>query len=275
MFEIKLKKRLSGTGGDFDLNLNLSIVEDDFISLFGPSGSGKTTVLRCIAGLTDPDEGFIKFGNKVWFDSAKKINLTPQERNVGLVFQEYALFPHFTVRENLEYALDKGQDRKIIDELLYISDLKELSDSKPQRLSGGQKQRLALARAFVRKPSILLLDEPMCALDRSTRRKIQIEILKLYKRYNIPIIIVSHDMTDVFKLAQKTVMLENGKIMNSGTFSEMFNKESDRKSEFVGEIISVQKNNGIYIFTILVNENLIKLSVSDNEIENINTSQKS
>ena len=275
MFEIRLRKRLSGTEGDFDLELDLSIGDSEFISFFGPSGSGKTTILRCLAGLTDPDEGFIKCGDTIWYDSTKKINLSPQKRNVGLVFQEYALFPHFTVKENLEYALEKNQkSKKIIDELLEISELKELSDRKPEKLSGGQKQRLALARAFVRKPSILLLDEPMSALDRTTRKKIQNEILKLYQRFDVPVIIVSHDMCEVFRMAKKVILLNRGKITRSGSFSAIFESEEEGKtSEFLGEIISVQKAKSTYIFTILVEGRIIKLSASDNEIENIDPSR--
>ena len=147
--------------GKESLALDLNIAKGEFIALFGRSGAGKTTFLRILAGLTQPQEGYIEVGGEVWYDSRKKINLRVQQRRTGFVFQESSLFPHMTVRENLEYACDDDNAAGSIREWIDILGLKGLEGQKPDKLSGGQKQRAALARALVNRPKILLLDEPL------------------------------------------------------------------------------------------------------------------
>ena len=166
MLEVNMKKRLS----HFDLEVEFS-VRDEILVLFGPSGSGKTTILHTIAGLTQPDEGLIKLGDKSYFDG-KTSALSVQERNVGVLFQDYALFPHMTVGKNIKYGMKrKDEDRSlVVDQLLHVLGIQQLLSKFPHQISGGEKQRVALARALATEPSVLLLDEPLSALDRNTYR---------------------------------------------------------------------------------------------------------
>ncbi len=171
------------------LDVEFTIQEGELVTLYGPSGAGKTTVLRMLCGLSTPDEGRISVRGQPWLDSAKKINLKPQHRDIGIVFQDYALFPNLTVKENLRYALKKDQPDAIVNELLEMMELTNLYDKKPELLSGGQRQRVALARAIVRKPRILLLDEPMSALDTALRVKIQDYILRVHEQFKLTTIL--------------------------------------------------------------------------------------
>ncbi len=216
MIELSLRKRLFSSSGHMELDVNLSIKEGHLVALYGPSGAGKTTLLRMICGLMSPDTGTIKVNGVVWYDSTAGLNLKPQDRNVGIVFQDYALFPNMTVRGNLLYALRKDQSPLIVDELLELMELSSLEGKKPALLSGGQQQRVALARAIVRQPKILLLDEPMSALDTNLRVKIQDYILKAHRQYNLTTILVSHDIIEVIRLSNYTYLMENGCISNEG-----------------------------------------------------------
>lgn len=226
MIEITIKKKLFAGGGDMQLNVELAINPGELVTLYGPSGAGKTSILRMLCGLSAPDEGRISVQGEVWFDSAKKINIKPQQRNVGIVFQDYALFPNMTVRQNLEYALEKKQPPVIVDELLELMELANLHDKKPEVLSGGQRQRVALARAIVRKPRILLLDEPMSALDTTLRLKIQDYILKVHELYRLTTILVSHDILEVIRLSKHVFLIDHGKIVNQGTPTAMLPTQS-------------------------------------------------
>ena len=207
MIRIRLKKKLFTADGPLALDVDFECAQGSFVSLFGKSGSGKTTILRMIAGLTEPSEGFIQVEDEIWLDTSKKIHLPPHKRKLGFVFQDYSLFPHMTVRENLEFALGSPQDREMIEELLDIMHLKELEGRKPENLSGGQRQRVALARAVLRRPKIFLLDEPLAALDTSIRLKLQDEILKIYERFGATTLLVSHDLSEVFKLSRQVFVL--------------------------------------------------------------------
>jgi molybdate transport system ATP-binding protein len=216
MIEVSIKKRLLASKGYMHLDVDFEINTGQLVTLYGPSGAGKTTILRMLCGLAVPDEGSIKVSGETWFDSTSRINIKPQVRNVGIVFQDYALFPNMTVKENLEYALEKNQAPAIVRELLDLMELSTLADQKPAVLSGGQQQRVALARAIVRKPRILLLDEPMSALDTTLRLKIQDYILKAHRQYNLTTILVSHDIIEVVRLSQHVFLIENGLIVNQG-----------------------------------------------------------
>ena len=152
MIELSFIKKLKSSSGEMILDVELSLEEGQLVTLYGKSGAGKTTLLLVLAGLLRPEKGHIKVGNEIWTDTEKNIQLAAQKRNVGFVFQEYALFPNMTIRENLLFALSKGQSEKIVDHLVDIIDLGQLQDRKPTTLSGGQKQRVALARALVKKP---------------------------------------------------------------------------------------------------------------------------
>ena len=208
--------------GTVALDLSLRIEAGAITVLTGPSGAGKTTLLRLIAGLVKPQAGRIAFGKEVWLDTQDSVFLTPQQRKAGLVFQDYALFPHLTVRQNLTFALKKGEDPTRVDELLREVELTQLADQKPHRLSGGQQQRVALARALVLQPRLLLLDEPLSALDRSMRHRLQGYLASLHQRYQLTVVLVTHDLAEIFRLADQVVELDAGKIIRQGTPGEVF-----------------------------------------------------
>jgi molybdate transport system ATP-binding protein len=174
-----------------------------------------------IAGLLSPDHGSIKVDGQTWFNSDARINLPPQQRNIGIVFQDYALFPNMTVRGNLEFALSRDQDGSIVDELLEISQLTNLQHKRPTFLSGGQKQRVALTRALVRRPQLLLLDEPLSSLDSRMRETLQDYIAGFHTRFGLTTILVSHDFLEVRKLAGRVLLLENGSIIRDCSPDEM------------------------------------------------------
>jgi molybdate transport system ATP-binding protein len=210
MIRIDFEKKLNGADGSFTLKVDTTIAKGELITLYGPTGSGKSSVLRMLAGLLKPDRGLIKVEGATWVDTANKISLAPQHRDIGMVFQDYTLFPNMTVRENLEYALSDNQDHGIVDELLEVSHLANLQGSRPLLLSGGQKQRVALARALVRKPKILLLDEPLSALDSKMRATLQDYILDFHKQFDLTTILVSHDLPEILKMSKHVLLLENG-----------------------------------------------------------------
>ncbi|MFA6179329.1 MAG: ATP-binding cassette domain-containing protein, partial [Candidatus Methylopumilus sp.] len=232
-----INKRLHGTDGEFRLDATLEVAEGEFVALFGPSGVGKTTLLRCLAGLDLPEQGNIVINGETWLDTTARINLPPQQRHVGYMFQDYALFPNMTVRGNLEFALRKGSDKKRIDELLALMDLGELQQRKPETLSGGQKQRVALARSLASEPRLLLLDEPFSALDATMRVRLHDEILRLQRHFGITTIIVSHDVGEVYKLASRVLIMESGRIVQQGSPHDVFSAgQTSGKFRFTGEV---------------------------------------
>lgn len=257
MIVVRIKKNLIGVNGKFQLEVDFKIEKGEFLAIFGKSGSGKTTILRSIAGLETPDEGYIEFDGKVYFDSKRKINLPPQHRNIGFVFQSYALFPNMTVYQNLMFA---NNDKKKIEEILKVVELKELRDRYPHQLSGGQQQRVALARALVRNPDILLLDEPLSALDQEIRLRLQDEIKSVQKKLGITTILVSHDKSEVFRLAERVILLEEGKIKKTGTPRDVFiDKNISGKFSFIGEVIDIKEDDVIKIATIDINGDLVEV----------------
>ncbi len=276
MLEFSFTKKLNFSDGNSILSVTDSINRGEITTLFGPSGSGKTSILRMIAGFTKPDAGFLKFDDVAWFDSQKKINLEIQKRNIGFVFQDFALFPNMTVKENLVFALHEGQTGKLVKEVIDLVELGELKDRKPNTLSGGQKQRIALARAVIRKPSILLLDEAFSALDDSYRERMQDYILRIKSMFNPAIIMVSHDVSEVQRLSNKVIKLENGKIVARGTFMDVFSSTSDfsGKFKFIGKIISIEKEDIVNIVTLLIGSELVNVVASDSDLVEISVGDK-
>ena len=209
-------------------------------TLFGPSGCGKTTILRCLAGLERPNEGVIQAGPETWFDSTRRICQTPQQRNVGFLFQDYALFPHLSVKENIQFGLDratrKERDRRSA-EMIELFELRGLEHRRPHQISGGQQQRVALARVLVRQPGLLLLDEPLSALDSTLRDQLRNELRRLLVRLQIPAIIVTHDRTEAIALSECLVVMEQGKILQSGTVAQVVNRPENLA---VARIIGVE-----------------------------------
>jgi molybdate transport system ATP-binding protein len=199
----------------FRLELELELRRET-VALVGPSGAGKSSVLRAIAGLLQPEQGRIAAGDDVWFDSAANVDVPPERRSVGLVFQEYALFPHMTVGENVAYA---GPQR--VDELLELLAITPLRDARPGELSGGERQRVALARALARDPAVLLLDEPLAALDAHTRARVRAELGDILARLRLPTLLVTHDFQDAAALAPRIGVLVEGRIVQDGTAPEL------------------------------------------------------
>ena len=226
MIKALLNKKLRGAAGAMDLELELSIAEGSFNALFGPSGAGKTSTLRMISGFMRPDSGLITTNGHSWFNSKEKINIKPGKRNIGFVFQNLALFPNMSVLENMRYAAGKNQDETLFKELLEVSELGSLADQKSAELSGGQQRRAALIRAIAQQPDLLLLDEPFSGIDNQTRLRLQDYLADLHQRFKFTVILVSHDIAEVCKLAENIWQIEEGKIIKSGTAAQIFGLNS-------------------------------------------------
>jgi len=220
-------------------NLNVTILESSFVSLLGPSGCGKTTLLRCLAGLAHPTAGQITQGSTVFFDSQKNVKLNPEKRNLGFVFQNYALWPHMTVFENIAYPLkikkvDKLTIENKVQELTQKMDIDHLHLRLPKEISGGQQQRVALARSLVTKPKLLLLDEPLSNLDASLRDNMRKEIKKIQKETGITCILVTHDWKDASSLSDRVIILNKGSIEQDDSVQ---NIEQNPATDFVKSLI--------------------------------------
>ena len=253
-------------------DISLEVQEGEFCSLLGASGSGKTTLLRVIAGFESPDKGSLEI-------NGRNLNSLPiANRNIGMVFQNYALFPHMSVRENVAFGLEMQKLKKIdintrVNEALKLVDLRNEATRFPNQLSGGQQQRVALARAIVIKPSLLLMDEPLGALDKNLRKEMQAQIKELHKNINATIIYVTHDQEEAMYLSDRIVLLDQGKIIQSGTCKELYSSPKNRMvANFLGECNFIKLKDGRNItirpesFEVLdrkTNENGIEVTVRD------------
>jgi molybdate transport system ATP-binding protein len=202
------------------LDVAFRVEPGELLALVGHSGSGKTTVLRTIAGLWRPQSGRVRVEGRTWLDTAGGVNLPPHQRRIGIVFQNYALFPHMSAAQNVMAAMD-APDRKEAERLLDLVNLHGLSDRRPAQLSGGQQQRVAVARALARRPQALLLDEPFSAVDRATREKLHAEIIALRAHLRMPVVLVTHDMNEAQLLADRMAVIERGQVVREGTTAEV------------------------------------------------------
>jgi len=277
MIRIECRKQLVSATGGLQLNVQMQIERAAFVTLFGPSGAGKTTLLRMLAGLTHPDSGVIEVAGEVWFDSDKRIALPPQQRLLGLVFQDYALFPNLTVAENVAYALDKSQTHQLA-RLIELSGLSALQDRLPANLSGGQKQRVALARALARvlsgrvddKSPLLLLDEPLSALDATLRTQLQDELLALHREFGLTTIMVSHDMAEVFKLSQQVFVIEAGTVIRSGSPSAVFlQQQLQGQLQLQAQVLAIRKEDVVFILSLLVGQDIVEIIAAQDDIESL------
>ncbi len=274
MIQLKLEKKLSAANGIMNLTIDTTIQKGELIAIYGESGAGKTSILRMLAGLLTPDKGTIIVNNHTWF-TTKKTHLKPQDRKIGFVFQDFALFPNMSVRENLLFALDKGQNTNIVEELINVIELTELQHAKPNQLSGGQKQRVALARALVQKPEILLLDEPLSGLDNTMRSKLQSYLLLIHKKYSLTTIIVSHSPSEIVKLCNRVLVLKNGKIANEGTPLDIFNKNTSTSNfEFTSEVLKIEKESNNHFITIAIGINFTKIQIDTAIAEKLQVGDK-
>lgn len=219
-FSLRLKKKF----GNFLLDVSWEM-DNELLVLFGPSGAGKSLTLQMIAGLIEPDEGFIHSGKKTLFDRASAINIPPQKRSLGYVFQDRVAFPHMTVKENISYGLTNGhkpdKERKVC-EMIELFHLEGVAQKYPGEISGGQKQRVTLARALIGRPDALLLDEPFSALDSTLRTEMRTLVRYIRQRFNTPIIMVTHDIQEAYSMADKVVVYASGRIAQAGTPTEIF-----------------------------------------------------
>ena len=269
MIKINIQKQLHGSNGLMNLNVNLEIKQGEFVALAGLSGSGKTTLLRILAGLEEAS-GIIKINDSIWLD--EKFSLSPQKREIGFVFQDYALFPNYTVLENLLYV---NKDIELANHLLKITELSELKKRLPQTLSGGQKQRISLCRALMNRPKILLMDEPLSALDSNMRTKLQNEILTLHKEFNTTTIMVSHDPSEIYRLANRVITLNFGQIINDGKPKDILLKtKGSQKFSFEGELLDIIKVDVIHVAVVSIGQQLVEVVVGKDEVKNLIIGQK-
>lgn len=242
MIKISIRKKLNLSNNTNQLRVDTNINPLQITALYGPSGAGKTSLLNILAGLMRPEEGTIEVNGEVWFDAVKQIDLPAQKRNIGFVFQDYALFPNMTVQQNLQYAAGKAGDAAIIKHLLDVTQLTGFADHKPQTLSGGQQQRVALARALVRKPDLLLLDEPLSALDQQARVLLQDELLQLQSEYQFTVVLVSHDVAEICRLAAHVICIDNGAVKQEGTPIDIFTSGQVSGMQLTGQIIGMDES---------------------------------
>ncbi|MCK9490571.1 MAG: ATP-binding cassette domain-containing protein [Sulfurimonas sp.] len=264
MIKIDIKKELFGSQKEMTLNIDLSIEQGEFLALSGVSGSGKTTLLRILAGFEDA-QGVISVDDEIWLD--QKTTLPPQKRAIGFVFQDYALFNNMSVLQNLLYV---KKDEALASHLLNITELSELKNRHPNTLSGGQKQRVALCRAMMGEPKLLLMDEPLSALDSKMRTKLQSEILALHKEFKTTIIMVSHDPSEIYRLASRVVVLEQGVIVNEGKPKDILLKTSgSQKFSFSGELLDIKKVDVIYVAIVAIGQQLVEVVITQDEAKNL------
>lgn len=222
MLDLTIRQRL----GAFTLDVSLQTAQRGITALFGPSGSGKTSIINAIAGLTSPDEGHIRVDDVAFFDRARRIDLPTEKRRVGYVFQEARLFPHMTVRDNLLYGYRRVRGNKAIapEPVIALLGLGHLQDRRPRNLSGGEKQRVALGRALLSQPRVLLLDEPLAALDSARKAEIIPYIERLRDEMNIPMVLVSHAMEEVVRLASDVALIANGRFQAFGPVRDVLGR---------------------------------------------------
>ena len=200
---VKIRKRLD----NFELNTDIQ-TDEDILALSGASGAGKTMILKCIAGIATPDSGYISLNGRVLFDSEKKINLKASLRKTGYLFQDYALFPTMTARENINIVMKK-KNHELVDKWLSAYGLEKVADNYPKKLSGGQKQRVAMIRMLASDPECILLDEPFSALDEHIKRKMEVELMEMLENFHKPIIFVSHNREEIYRFADKVSSVED------------------------------------------------------------------
>jgi molybdate transport system ATP-binding protein len=266
MFDISLQKKLVLPDGRGNLSIETMIETGSFTAIFGKSGVGKTSFLRMIAGLLKPDDGKIKMDDIFWLNTDEKIDLPVQKREIGFVFQELALFPNMTVMGNLQYAAGKKTNKPFLDDLLQMAGLEAFASRNPITLSGGQQQRIAMIRALARKPKLLLLDEPFAALDIEMRHHLRKELFLLHKEFGLTTILVTHDLGDIFSLADKVIVIDQGRMVKSGIPDEVFgSNQIHGKVRLQGEILGIKKSGVVHIAEILAGNNIISLIIGEEE----------
>ena len=267
MLNIYLQK----TWKEFSLDVAFEVPRGKVTALFGPSGAGKSSILRIISGLEMADGGMIFHGNEVWFDEAQRIHLPPQQRSIGFVFQDFALFPHLTVERNVAFGIKEKRRLNELKDLISLVGLSGYERYYPAQLSGGQKQRVALIRALARRPDILLLDEPLSALDWETRRQLQEDLKRIIKQFQVTTLYVTHDVTEVYKLADYVVVLESGMVVKKGTPEEVFlGKKLSTRIQIVGKVVSIESDSIMAAVTVIHDDQYFKTLIDTEEVDRLN-----
>ncbi|HVZ56750.1 MAG TPA: ATP-binding cassette domain-containing protein [Chitinophagaceae bacterium] len=265
MIRFELYKTLRGAGRDLTIQLEYQARDRGLLTVYGPSGAGKSTLLRMLAGLTVPDSGYIEVNGICWYDSRRGINLAPRQRRVGFVFQERSLFPHLSVRQNLAFGMEH-RDPGAVNDILRALELDELGNAKPAFLSGGQRQRVELGRAILRNPALLLLDEPLSALDSGLRGRLQRLVLEFHRARDLHTILVSHDLPEIAALSERVIHLENGRIRQAGSpESVFFSHPLSGKVQFTGRVLAISREDILHVITVLAANTVIKVVVGEEQ----------
>ena len=275
MIRLRFSKILSMAEGETALEIDAEIRDGSVTTIYGKSGAGKTSLLRILAGLLKPDEGYIEVDSEVWLDTKKGISVPVQKRKTGFVFQDFALFPNMTVAENLRYAASRKNSDGFMQELLDMVSLEQLADRKPDTLSGGQKQRVALIRALIREPRILLLDEPLSALDAEMRSVLREEIYQLHKKFNLTTLLVSHDMGEIYRLSDHVIHIDKGKIIDTGTPHDVFGASRlSSKIQLTAEVLRIIHTDVVNVVEVLIGNTIVKVIATDEEVSDLNIGDK-
>ncbi len=269
MIRISIRKRMLLAEGETVLVLDAELPAGSLTALYGQSGSGKTTILKIIAGLVQPDEGFIEVNGCTWLNTKRRINMPPQRRSVGFAFQDYALFPNMTVLQNLQYAAGRNSE-VLISEMLTWAQLEGMASRKPDSLSGGQRQRAALLRAIIKQPEILLLDEPLSALDHDMRVQMRSQMLQIHQEQQRTTLLVSHEVSEIYHLASRVLHLHQGQIVAAGTPQQLFGLAGNQQIQLTGEIINITADTA----EILIGRKVIELAVPANQLNQYIIGQK-
>lgn len=269
MIDLKISKMLHGSHGELHLDVNLHINKGEFVALSGESGAGKTTLLRILAGLEESNSK-IEVDGDIWQD--EKYIKPIQKRDIGFVFQNYALFPNLNVINNLLFV---KKDKELAKYLLNLVNLYELKNRDIKSLSGGQQQRVSLCRALMKQPKLLLLDEPLSALDLNIRAKLQDEILALHKEFETTTIMISHDPSEMYKLASRVLVLKDGKIVKDGSPKEVLLKtKGSQKFSFEGLLLEIIKVDVINVAIVSIGQQIVEVVVSNEEAKSLKIGEK-
>ncbi|WP_462266287.1 sulfate/molybdate ABC transporter ATP-binding protein [Mucilaginibacter sp.] len=256
MIKLNIRKKLNLPNGEADLHIDTELQTGSLTALYGPSGAGKTSVLKMVAGLMQPDEGIIEVNGVTWLNTYKNITLPPQKRDTGFMFQDYALFPNMTVQQNLEFAMAKEAGKGELQHLLSIMQLESLAHRKPAMLSGGQQQRVALARAILKRPQVLLLDEPLSAVGNELRVSLRNQLADLHQQYGFTTLLVSHEVSEIYHLAKRVLHMKQGRVVADEVPGRLFNSNSGDLT-LIGEVVAITKAGA----EVLVNNQVIVLPV--------------
>ena len=269
MIRIQVEKELWGATGKLKLRSELEIESGTFVAISGESGSGKTTLLRILAGL-EKASGVIEVDGTRWMDESTF--LPPQKRKIGFVFQDYALFENMSVLENLLFV---AKDRPLAEKLLALTSLRDLADRMPGTLSGGQKQRVALCRALMRRPAILLMDEPLSALDPEMRRHLQQEILQLHREFGTTTLMVSHDPSEIYRLADRVLRMHQGRIVDDGTPVEtLLQTAGSQKFSFRGELLDLVRRDVIHVAIVAIGQQIVEVVIDRAEARRLKIGER-